>query len=172
MQAKYQNKIFQKNIDFIYKCHKIYIVKFRLKCRILRLLWGRSIILVLKTDANENIRFNRPDEFRSNKGFNSERNRSYRHYSTYEDEEEYGSQQKGRKNSDGKCKSHMSDDIELPDKLESIKRFEREKKAVQKKNREEETERRKKPVMKQKRSTKDWTRDYEYGLLDDEEVFM
>ena len=128
------------------------------------------------TDSNENRKSVRPDDSNKNgKAFKSqysERKDSFRNkYSLYEDEDDYGTQHRSRKAHDSKGRGFDSEDIELPDKLESMKRFEREKKAVMKKYREEEIERRKKPVIKQKRSTKDWTRDYNYGLLD-EEVFM
>jgi len=129
--------------------------------------------LLFTTDTNENRKSRRPDDFsKNNKAYTERGKGSYgKHYYSYDDEDDYSLQHKGRKAHDSRGRILDSDDIELSDKLESIKRFEREKKAVQKKNRKEEDERRKKPHLKQKRSTKDWTRDYNYGLLD-EEVFM
>jgi hypothetical protein len=110
---------------------------------------------------------------KKNQAYNSEKGKnSFRYqYSVYEDEEDYDRQNKTRKNSDNKVKNHITEDVEISDKLETIKRLEREKKAVQKKSREEVVERKKKPVLKQKRSSRDWTKDYQNGLLD-EEVFL
>lgn len=129
--------------------------------------------MLLTSDTNENRKSRRPDDFSKKSKADTERSKgSYgKQYSTYDDEDDFSLQHKGRKGNDSRGRILDTDDIELPDKLESIKRFEREKKAAQKKNRKEEDERRKKPQFKQKRSTKDWTRDYNYGLLD-EEVFM
>lgn len=57
--------------------------------------------------------------------------------------------------------------------METIKRLEREKKVVQKKNREEEeNEKQKRPSEKEKRGSKnDWTKGYESGLFDEEQDF-
>ena len=100
----------------------------------------------------------------------SRNNFSY-HNSMDKDEDSDTKNIRGRKTAVNKSKSSQNKDLEQPDKLETIKRLEREKKVVQKKNREEEIEKPKRPVVKQKRNTKDWTKDYEYGLLNEEEVF-
>lgn len=70
-----------------------------------------------------------------------------------------------------KSRSSQKNELDQWEKLEILKRLEREKKAVQKKSREEETEKFKRPAAKQKRSIRDWTKDYEYGLLDDGEDY-
>jgi hypothetical protein len=135
---------------------------------------GRSKYKVVTTDINENKGFNKHmDLNKKNQAYNSEKGKnSIRYqYSVYEDEEDYDRQNKTRKNSDNKVKNHITEDVEISDKLETIKRLEREKHAVQKKSREEVVERKKKPVLKQKRSSRDWTKDYQNGLLD-EEVFL
>ncbi|HHU73097.1 MAG TPA: hypothetical protein GXZ28_00530 [Clostridiales bacterium] len=63
----------------------------------------------------------------------------------------------------------VSMELEHLDKLETLKRIEREKKVKKRKMYEEEMERPKRPVVKQRRPAgKDWTKNYEYGLLDDD----
>jgi hypothetical protein len=103
----------------------------------------------------------------------TERNRSSYSYSNPKDKDEDSDSKntRGRRTTEAKARSPQSKELEQTDKLETIKRLEREKKVVQKKNREVEAEKPKRPVLKQKRSTKDWTKDYEYGLLDEEDVF-
>ena len=62
-----------------------------------------------------------------------------------------------------------------PDKFETIKRLEREKKAMQKKQESKKTEKQAKPQVKQKRTNNiDWTRGYQNGLYgdDDEDYTM
>lgn len=129
--------------------------------------------MLFTTDTNEHRMFRRPDDFSKNNKSHSERGKvSFgRQYSAYDEEDDYSLPYKGRKGHDSRGRGLDTDDIELSDKLENIKRFEREKKAAQKKSRKEEDERRKKPIPKQKRNSKDLTRDYNYGLLD-EEIFM
>lgn len=58
------------------------------------------------------------------------------------------------------------------DKLEAFKRLEREKKIMQKKQREEDAEKKRRPAPKQRRSAKsDLTKDYIYGLYDEDEAY-
>lgn len=88
------------------------------------------------------------------------------------DEEDERRHMKGRKPTDQKSKTSQMKDIDQPsDKLETIKRLEREKKVIQRKNREEEVEKPRRNLTKQKRSVKDWTKGYVYGLLDEEEDY-
>jgi hypothetical protein len=76
---------------------------------------------------------------------------------------------KGHKAADLKSRGIQRKDNDLqPDKLETIKRLEREKKVIQKKSREEEIEKPKHLQNKPRKIIKDWTKGYEYGLLDDE----
>lgn len=83
------------------------------------------------------------------------------------DDEEENKSVRSHKAAESKPKNQPEQQL---DKLETIKRLEREKKAVQKKLREEETEKQKRPVVKQKRSSKsDWTKDYVYGLIDEDD---
>lgn len=125
-----------------------------------------------KSEAKD--KFYKPSDLsKGRQTYNSERSRnSFRYQNSMDkDDDDYSTSQRGRKTSDSKAKNQISEDIEQQDKLETAKRLEREKKAVQKKAREDEIERKKKPALKQKRSAKDWTKDYENGLLD-EEVWM
>lgn len=80
---------------------------------------------------------------------------------------------KNHRSADTKAKSSQGKDKEqTTDKLETIKRLEREKKAIQKKNRDEELEKQKKPLMKSKKNkTINWTKGYECGLLDEDEDY-
>lgn len=121
--------------------------------------------MVVTADSNGNRKYNRHNDL--NHTFSSDHNKNSFQNSVYDEEDEYCTQHKSKKNSDSKGRNYLPEDIEMSDKLENIKRFEREKKAAQKKNRDDYDEKRRKPVLKQKRSTKDWTRDYHYGLLDD-----
>ena len=69
--------------------------------------------------------------------------------------------------SGGQVKTKHSAD-RYSDKYETYKRLEREKKVMQKKLLDEEYDRHK-PQIKHKRSTKtNWTKQYEYGMLDDD----
>ena len=57
-----------------------------------------------------------------------------------------------------------------PDKFETIKRLEKEKKVMLKKQESKKTEKAAKPQMKQKRANNvDWTRGYQNGLYDDDD---
>jgi hypothetical protein len=59
-----------------------------------------------------------------------------------------------------------------PDKLETIKRLEKEKKVMQKKSQElsRKSEKPSKPIIKQRRTTNiDWTKGYAKGLFDDDD---
>lgn len=86
------------------------------------------------------------------------------------DDEDDNKKVRSHKATDSKPKNQLEQQL---DKLETIKRLEREKKAVQKKLREEETEKQKRPAVKQKRSSKsDWTKDYVYGLIDEDDDFL
>lgn len=61
-----------------------------------------------------------------------------------------------------------------PDKIETIKRLEREKKALRKKSMEEErkTDKPNKPMIKQKRTSNiDWTKGYNMGLYGDDDEY-
>jgi hypothetical protein len=83
------------------------------------------------------------------------------------DDEDENRKVRSHKAADSKPKNQLEQQL---DKLETIKRLEREKKAVQKKLREEETEKQKHPTMKQKRNSKsDWTKEYVYGLIDEDD---
>lgn len=113
----------------------------------------------------------KPDDVLVNKkAFNTEHSRNSSRYENLmeTDEDDYSTPIRVRKNSDSKRRNQLPEELEQSDKLETIKRLEREKKAVQKKVREEEISKKKKPVVKQKRNSKDLTREYQYGLLDEE----
>lgn len=128
--------------------------------------------MVFTTDSNENRKTRRPDDYKMSKTYMERGKGVFRNQAMFNEDDDYSQQHKGRKSHDNsRGKNFDAEDMELSDKLENFKRFEREKKAVQKKSLKEEDERRKRPVLKQKRSSKDLTRDYNYGLLD-EEVFM
>lgn len=74
---------------------------------------------------------------------------------------------------DSRVKAGQSKEKEQqPDKLETIKRLEKEKKAIQKKNQEldRKPEKPGKPVMKQRRTNNiDWTKGYANGLYGDDD---
>lgn len=132
---------------------------------------------MVTTDTSENKRFGKkPDTSKRNQTYFSEKGKaslSYQYFA-YEVDEDYKKQNKMRKIADSRVKKHAPEEDEtadLTDKLEVIKRLEREKKAMQKKNREQADYRKRKPMPKQKRSCRDWTKDYRNGLLD-EEVFL
>lgn len=131
-------------------------------------------------NVSGNNGYKQRDYLHKGTGFNPsrEKSNSSKEYSrnpyayVNKDDDEDDRSFKGRKASEAKTKnSLMKDKDQQPDKLETMRRFEREKKAIQKKNRQEEFERSKRPIIKQKRSTKDLTKGYEYGLLGDEEDF-
>lgn len=84
------------------------------------------------------------------------------------DDEDEDRNLRSRKTSETRSRSSQMNELEFSDKLEISRRLEREKKIIQKKNREEDSEKPRKPVLKQKRSNKDWIRDYEYDLLDED----
>lgn len=89
---------------------------------------------------------------------------------SYEDEDYSNSGARSHKSSEDRHRAISKE--QLPDKYEAYRRLEREKKALQKKLREEEHEKTKRPAMKQKRSAKsDWTKDYVYGLIDEDNDF-
>lgn len=94
----------------------------------------------------------------------------------YDKDEEYDT--KGSKNHrTSGTKNYQNKEIDQPiDKLETIRRLEREKKVVQKKYREESHDDYVKPKrsqMKEKRvSKKDWTKNYIYGLYDEDEDYF
>ena len=90
------------------------------------------------------------------------------------DEDNEKSVRRNQKGNDAKSKSISNKEKEQqPDKFDTIKRLEREKKAMQKKMREEElVEKQKRPPIKQRKSTRiNWTKGYECGLLDEDEDY-
>lgn len=62
---------------------------------------------------------------------------------------------------------HQTD--RYPDKYETLKRLEREKKAIQKKLYDDEDERQKRQIKHKRSSKTNWTKQYEYGMLDDDD---
>ena len=89
------------------------------------------------------------------------------------DEEPENRGAKGHKTAD-RAKNYQSKEKEQqPDKLETLRRLEREKKAIQKKNRNsEEHEKLKRPQMKSKKSSKkDWTKNYLSGMFDEDDDY-
>jgi hypothetical protein len=71
------------------------------------------------------------------------------------DDEEDSRAAKGRKQPDSKVRTQNKDSELAIDKLETMKRLEREKKAMQKKIHEEDVVKRGRPAVKQKREVKD-----------------
>lgn len=55
------------------------------------------------------------------------------------------------------------------EKYEAIKRLEKEKKAMQRKLMDEEYGKQKRQVKPKKRSKTNWTKQYEYGMLDEDD---
>ena len=56
-----------------------------------------------------------------------------------------------------------------PDKYETLKRLEREKKAMQRKLMDEEFGKQKRQMKQKKREKTNWTKQYEYGMLDEDD---
>jgi hypothetical protein len=76
----------------------------------------------------------------------------------------YGSKDQRMKDTSSKEKEQQ------PDKFETIKRLEKEKKVIQKKQESKKTEKVVKPQVKQKRAKSiDWTRGYQNGLYNDDD---
>ncbi|MBH1941690.1 hypothetical protein I5677_12380 [Mobilitalea sibirica] len=90
------------------------------------------------------------------------------------DEDTDGKGSRNFRTGDTRTKSSQNKEKEQqPDKFETIKRLEREKKAMQKKYKDEEPKKPKRPVMKEKRSSKnEWTKSYQFGLLDEEDDYF
>lgn len=57
----------------------------------------------------------------------------------------------------------------LPEKYETLKRIEKEKKAMQKKLMDEEYGKQKRQVKQKKRENTNWIKQYEYGMLDEDD---
>lgn len=102
------------------------------------------------------------------KGNNYTGNKKSPVYLKDKDDEEDSKAVRGRKQSDSKARTQNKDSELATDKLETMKRLEREKKAMQKKTHEEEVVKRGRPPVKQKREVKDWTKGYEAGMIDEE----
>lgn len=103
------------------------------------------------------------NSYNKDRGFNKDRD-----YDTDRNEgrsgKSYGSKDQRMKDAPTKEKEQQ------PDKFETIKRIEREKKAMQKKQESKKTEKQAKPQVKQKRTNNiDWTRGYQNGLYDDDD---
>lgn len=94
----------------------------------------------------------------------------------YDSDNRYGkgySSGRDQRMGDSRTKTSQSKDKEQqPDKFETIKRLEREKKAVQKKNQEinKKSDKPSKPQVKQRRTNNiDWTKGYESGRYGDDD---
>jgi hypothetical protein len=112
----------------------------------------------------------RDNEYKNS--FSSVKNKDFQKHSFIDKDDDLDHKgARGRKATEARVKSASGKDKEQqPDKFETIKRLEREKKAVQKKIREEDdSEKIKRSIPKQKKGSKiDWTKGYQYGLLDEE----
>lgn len=87
-----------------------------------------------------------------------------------EDEEFELKARKSHRSSDNKTKNALNIEMEQTDKLEVVRRLEREKKALQKKLREEEKIKPRPMPIKQKRSSKNnLTKSYLSGRLDEDD---
>lgn len=121
--------------------------------------------------SNDSAGYRKPQthQERSN-SYSSHKNKEYGKYS-YEDraEEDEIKTTKSHKSSESRTKNIPQE--HQPDKLETIRRLEREKKAMQKKQREEEEEKQKRPPIKKRNTKTDWTKDYVYGLMDEDEDY-
>lgn len=120
--------------------------------------------MVATTNANESVKVR----------YDAKKNQYQRR--SYIDKDEDIETRNTRRNKSNEPKSKGASGIELEqsDKMEMIRRLERDKKAKQKKLREEEEiEKQKRPQIKHKRNSKsDWTKDYVYGLLDEESDYL
>jgi hypothetical protein len=104
-----------------------------------------------------------------------EHNRNASHYGKNfdKDEEEENKGARSHRASDARAKSAQTKGKDQPfDKMETMKRLEREKKALQKKSRDEEEERMPRTMVKQRKNSKnDWTKSYQSGILEDDEDY-
>lgn len=128
-------------------------------------------------DSNSQRRNNdfKPNNTSRYNNFKTNDRSSYSFPKNYDkDEEPENRGAKGHKAAD-KAKNYQSKEKEQqPDKLETLRRLEREKKAIRKKNRndEEEYEKIRHPQMKSKKSPKkDWTKNYLDGMYDEEDDY-
>lgn len=87
----------------------------------------------------------------------------------YEDyDNDYSNNDSRSQKSGGQVKTKHPPD-KHPDKYEAFKRLEREKKAMQKKLVDEEYGRHKRQMKHKKNSKTNWTKQYEYGMLDEDD---
>lgn len=87
----------------------------------------------------------------------------------YEDfDDDYPKNDVRSQKSGGQAKTKLPTDRH-PDKYEALKRLERERKAMQKKLLDEEYGKRKHQTKQKKRSKTNWTKQYEYGMLDEDD---
>lgn len=92
------------------------------------------------------------------------------HYKIYDDmEEDYSRNEVRSHKTSGQTKNKIQADIQY-DKYEAMKRLEREKKAMQKKYIEDEYEKHRRPMKQRKNTKTNWTKHYEYGMLDDDYI--
>lgn len=140
-------------------------------------LCREGFILVATANANESMRDNIKVEQKSKRDYNQDNqfkskknvgNSPYKNTYSLKDEEE-DNLTFGHKSGEGRKRSNSKDLGEQSDKLEMLKRLEREKKALQRKLREDDFERPRKAQSKAKRmSNKNyWTVNYLNGLDDD-----
>lgn len=103
------------------------------------------------------------DKFRDSKAF------MYNKDKDYDKDSKFGEKHRG---SESKAKSVSKEKEQQPDKIETIKRLERERKALLKKSMEEErkSDKPNKPMIKHKRTSNiDWTKGYNMGLYGDDD---
>lgn len=137
-------------------------------------MFREGFILVATANANERMIRENSVEQKSKKDYNQIKSKknvgksSYKNTYVLKDEEE-DNVTFGQKNGEGRKRSNGKDLNEQSDKLETLKRLEREKKALQRKLREDDFERPRRAQTKTKRVNNKnyWTVNYLNGLDDD-----
>lgn len=118
----------------------------------------------------------RPNESKVKSENNSKKSMGFDNRSNnrafYEDGEEDYLEKEGKNyKSTGQSKSKIPPDTPF-DKYETMKRLEREKKALQKKMLDEEYSKHKSPMKQKKNSKTNWTKYYEKGLIDEDDYLF
>jgi hypothetical protein len=90
------------------------------------------------------------------------------------DEEEENKGARSHRASDARLKgAQIKDKEQKSDKIEIMKRLEREKKVLQKKLKDEDEKKIKRPLVKQRKNSKnDWTKSYQKGKFDEDEDYF
>ena len=137
-------------------------------------MFREGYILVVTANVNESkargkTQYKQRETSRPS-SYQKQRNYQGNYYKDKDEENEIGS----KRNVKGKeTKKGSQSKEQQPEKLETIKRFEREKKIMQKKNSIEELEKDKRPQLKKRRMEHiNWTKSYEDGLYDPEEDYF